>query len=1482
MNYPKKVYIQSEYCNKENAIKEDTNCIKVGNVPGSDWRLGKEDFDVEFQFVINIEDEYYELIATQGVYILSENGTKSYSARLELGKSVKVFDEKNFEYVLTIGLRINFDEESTIFDTFIELDQAENNTIKVDYNEGSPLYFISDANKNSSVIFKYEKDKLLCDIICSDFEWFLNGTEIKEKRFYLYSYDFVRIADSEFMYKKGRLYFDSRKIKCNIDSVNCLSNSLFNYPKFIRNNRLYSTINTDSIKILDPSELGEKPKLNLLTSLMPAIIMLVLCVVFRGIMGNGGAFVIFSICSMGMGLVTSIINLVKGQKEYKKSTAKRNLTYKNYIEDKRKEISVARQNELEALNSIYFSTKQDIDNIINFSTTLFDRNSNDDDFLSVYLGIGKRKALKQIEVKEQEKLEEGDELSKTPALLREKYEYINNSPIITSLLGVNAIGVVGEKNDLFSMFKNMVIDLCSRQYYSDVKLFCFLPEKEQKKYEFLKYIPHFNSDYFRNIVCDTQSRALIFDYLFKEMSARNKDNQGTNIVILVMDEWGIKSHPISQFIEDANEKGVSFIFFEEKKEYLPQYLKTVIELSGNGKGCCYESNNTQEKEEFSFEETPDSVMKEVAIKLSPIYCEEVSLDSELRKSISLFEMLNIYDVDDLNLSDRYSKSCIYKTMAVPIGINAKNTLVNLDLHEKYHGPHGLVAGTTGSGKSEVLQTYILSMAVSFHPYEVGFVIIDFKGGGMVNQFRNLHHLIGAITNIDGKEIDRSLQSIKAELLKRQECFAEAEVNHIDKYIALYKEGKVEKPLPHLIIIVDEFAELKAEQPEFMKELISAARIGRSLGVHLILATQKPAGQVNEQIWSNSKFKICLKVQTMQDSNEVLKSPLAAEIKEPGRAYLQVGNNEIFELFQSAYSGAPEHENNNEKAFSVTEVDFKGYKKIVYKKEHSKGENSRNQLDAIVEKVSRFCSENGIEKLDPICQPSLESKLDFVEDTIDKNEGTIIIGVLDDPAHQRKREAKFSVEENTMIVGSAQMGKTNLLMTIIRQVCSKMTAQEVNIYILDFASMILKNFESLKHVGGVVCASDEEKMTNTIKFLASEIGSRRNQLLKAGVSSFKSYLEMGGVDIPRIIVLLDNFVMFKELYSDEADIINNFLREGPTLGITFIVTNSSTNGISFKYMANFQNNIAFYLNDSSTYTALYGAKKVIPDEIPGRCVILEDKEVYETQVYCAFEGEKEFQRIKNISEWIKDANSVNETFSAKKIPEIPVNFIYSEYVNDKNELRIGLDYDDVADVVLEPAEVNDITIVGKQHFGMHNFIKLMINEVKRCNSEAKIILFDDYKGYFRNNEDITDYYFTRDEMLEDWKEMYVKYLENSEISNEGSVKYLIILNNIDLLNLIIDNKEAISIYKDIIVRLKRNGVYFVNSCMENEAIGFNADDIRKHTKDCRHVILFDDISNIKLLENPMSFNRKAKKQVTIGDAYYFKGKLMKRIKIPWVQ
>ncbi|GBG94781.1 hypothetical protein LFYK43_12400 [Ligilactobacillus salitolerans] len=145
-------------------------------------------------------------------------------------------------------------------------------------------------------------------------------------------------------------------------------------------------------------------------------------------------------------------------------------------------------------------------------------------------------------------------------------------------------------------------------------------------------------------------------------------------------------------------------------------------------------------------------------------------------------------------------------------------------------------------------------------------------------------------------------------------FRQYGVNHINGYTKLYKQGKTitdpkekqqypDKPLPHLFLISDEFAELKANEPDFMTELVSTARIGRSLGVHLILATQKPSGVVDDQIWSNSHFKLALKVSDPSDSNEIIKTPDAATITQPGRAYLQVGNNEIYELFQSAWSGA---------------------------------------------------------------------------------------------------------------------------------------------------------------------------------------------------------------------------------------------------------------------------------------------------------------------------------------------------------------------------------------------------------------------------------------------------------------------------------------------------------------------------------------------------------------------------------------------------
>ena len=253
----------------------------------------------------------------------------------------------------------------------------------------------------------------------------------------------------------------------------------------------------------------------------------------------------------------------------------------------------------------------------------------------------------------------------------------------------------------------------------------------------------------------------------------------------------------------------------------------------------------------------------------------------------MVRIATVNDAEQLNILNRWKINNPVLSLDTVVGVHPNGEDFKLDLHEKFHGPHGLIAGSTGSGKSEFIITYILSMAINYHPYEVQFVLIDYKGGGLAGAFENkesgvkIPHLIGSITNLDANEINRSLVSIQSELKRRQRIFNEVKDKtgestvDIYKYQKMFREGQVKEPMAHLFIISDEFAELKSQQPEFLAQLVSTARIGRSLGVHLILATQKPSGVVNDQIWSNSKFKICLKVQDRSDSMEVLKKPDAA-------------------------------------------------------------------------------------------------------------------------------------------------------------------------------------------------------------------------------------------------------------------------------------------------------------------------------------------------------------------------------------------------------------------------------------------------------------------------------------------------------------------------------------------------------------------------------------------------------------------------------
>lgn len=426
-------------------------------------------------------------------------------------------------------------------------------------------------------------------------------------------------------------------------------------------------------------------------------------------------------------------------------------------------------------------------------------------------------------------------------------------------------------------------------------------------------------------------------------------------------------------------------------------------------------------------------------QLSNFKVRENASNAAIPDMLTFLDMYKTSRVEDLDMYHKWLENRTYESMRSLIGQKAGEQPVYLDIHEKYHGHHGLVAGTTGSGKSETLQTYILSLVLNYHPHEVAFILIDYKGGGMAQSFIGLPHLAGVITNLGGNQTTRALLSINAEIKRRQRTFNEYKIKHIDAYIELYRNGEAEEPMPHLLIIADEFAELKKEQPDFVRALVSAARVGRSLGINLILATQKPSGVVDDEIWSNTRFRICLRVADKQDSNEMLKRTDAAYITGTGRGFLQVGNDEIFDEFQSGWSGAPYTPevpfNDDSKAKAVI-IGLTGKPEAVKKKKKKKGDNVKKftQLDAMVQYAANLAEENHIKPLRQIWLPPLPGifYLDDLELTWDEKQIKLPVGLADDPQNQRQFPVylDFIRDGHLLICGSAGSGKTSLVQTIL--------------------------------------------------------------------------------------------------------------------------------------------------------------------------------------------------------------------------------------------------------------------------------------------------------------------------------------------------------------------------------------------------------------------------------------------------------------------
>lgn len=1508
-----KIILSRSNLYKEIELAPDALQVKVGTGIDCDVRLRKELFfgPIELLFLKNGTE--WTVHVSDNLYITTGDVRKLITKDLRHGDKLQVKYQNSDMVLFMMDFMLDFDYESKKYE--IEIDISGKDFLTIGGNEKADIVILDPIIGEDYLSLEQNGESILLRDSNTKYGVYANGSKIDGKK-EVKNADFFSIAGYSFYYKKRKLYTEAKHaIRFNNLPVRKIENQVshFEYPDFIRSTRIQYNVPETEIEIKQPQPRPQKNKKNILFTLIPSLTMLILMVVMRGIMGSGGTFVLYSVCSMGVGIVMSVVTYIYDGKEYKTAIAKRETEYRKYIEEKEQEVIAARENELRIRNRIYESLDNDIKEVFTYGRRLFEKSKEDKDFLDVYLGEGKAEAAIPVKYTEQDFIDAEDTISRLPEEIEKKYHFINKAPIISRFKTSSGVGIVGDKAALQNMLRNITLDLATRHFYKEVKLYYVLKDSEIKSLKWIRWLRHVYNDEIgiRNIICDDESRKVLLENLYAILSNREaikKENESvqfdTNYVIFVFDLAAMRKHPVARYIENASDYGFTFVFFAEYEEYIPKRCAEIIRLnSGENSGIILESANGDIQTEFNYKQVPNTVAEMMALKLGAVYVEEVSLESELTTSISMYELLNIFSVDDLDLKERWESSQVYKSMAAPLGVKTKNEIVYLDISDRAdaHGPHGLVAGTTGSGKSEILQTYVLSMATLFHPYEVGFVIIDFKGGGMANQFKGLPHLMGTITNIDGKEINRSLLSIKAELVKRQAYLAAAGVNHINDYIKLYKKKAVVEPLPHLIIIVDEFAELKAEFPDFMKELISAARIGRTLGVHLILATQKPAGVVDAQIWSNSKFKLCLKVQTKEDSNEVIKTPLAAEIVEPGRAYFQVGNNEIFELFQSAYSGVKISPDGNDKAKSISVYSLNdwGKKTLVYtNKKKSKDQDTKNQLQAIVGYVGEYCKKANIKMLSGICLPPLE---DVVKRSnlgaFERKDLDIVVpvGIYDDPQHQEQGSYCINLSENnTYIVGSAMTGKTTLLQTVLLQLIKYYSPAEVNVYIIDCGNMTLKVFENSSIVGGVALTSEEDKVGNLFKLMFRTMEERKKIFSGKGLGTHRAYVEAGYTDLPQIILVIDNVAAFREYYDNLSEDFLGLSREGSSLGISIVATATQTNAMNYKALSNYGTRVALVCNDTNEYMNLFDRCRMEPKNIPGRGLCVMDKRILEFQTALCVDGDKEYVRADNIRKEIAASNGQYENLKAAPIPMVPEIIEFDKIkgtsiYNQKYSVPIGINYETVKYEMLDLQAVGLLATLGKEKSGRTNFVRHLFAAIQKnifgSLTEAYVIDSPERKLETLRQYGFVQKYTTDINDLESIVEIIEQILKEREQKVSRDATYdlseetliLLAVENSHFGDTVQANKGLAAKMVQLVKQYKKYKFAVIISEVENTSVPFGASEFIKYVKENKKFIVFDDLNNVKFFDVSVKQQKDNAKPLVHGDAFVCVAGAVQRIK-----
>jgi DNA segregation ATPase FtsK/SpoIIIE, S-DNA-T family len=1112
--------------------------------------------------------------------------------------------------------------------------------------------------------------------------------------------------------------------------------------------------------------------------------------------------------------------------------------YKGYLENVQR-----RLNEIVKLQSLYnahlYPDPLLLPELISQRQVLWERRPLDNDFLVTRVGLAPTALCSQLVFQEDYKAQYTLDLLQEARDLVTRYSHIDAQPLVIPLGQLGTVSVTGPRPAVIALVRAMLGEIITFHAPSEVRIVGYFPAQAAAEWSWLKWTPHARRlrpikqmqpdepEMYCMLADKIEDLQLILEtQVGPELEQRHKFNDERRLpgsgqngqeqamarkgriphLVIFLDGFS-HSGPLArvpgleEVMRDGDRMGMTVLCLCPTQEQEPSLTRARVSLAPfiGGYQLSYKET-TLGGREFEFvraDNLDPQHCEEMARNLTPLQLIDREAEIDFAQNIGLLALHNVPNLEKFDVRQLWQAVDEKQLLRVPIGIQ-KGGPLPLDLKEMAmggYGPHGLVVGATGSGKSELLRTVVTSLALTHDPFMLNFVLVDFKAGAAFADFENLPHLAGMITNLenDPQLINRMYASLLGEQQRRQNMLSRAgNLTNIRLYQAKWRKNPEMEPMPYLLIIVDEFAQLIGMYEEFLALFVKFGQVGRSLGMHMMLATQRVDEGRIRSLEGHLRYRIGLRTFKPDESTSVIGRPDAYFLPPaPGAGYFKV-DEDIFAGFKTALISTPyipPEKREVNPLDLIAEFTSTGYL-VPYQMPHASAieevEETRTEMNVVVERIAQVPEPQGGWRVHSVWQPPLKEQISL-EVVLKKSSLGVLdgsgwptrsplgklrvpIGLMDRPAEQMQVPLilDFSgVGGHLAIVGAPQSGKSTLLRTLLAALIVTHTPREVQVYGIDFGGGLLRVFEGAPHVGAICSRSAKDKMRRVLRRLKLVLVEREALFVAREIDSMEAYRQLrqqGRLDEQEfgdVFLIVDNFGQLQiDFEASDPDIISDIvhlINNGLTYGVHVVLATNLWSEIRPRLRANMGSRLELRLNDPGDSEIERKLAATLPASTPGRG-LHPAKLVFQAALPIVNGGSADLDLSvqQALEELVTRANESWDGPPAPPIRILPTEVLWSDLPilceNEPAGVPIGLEELRIGPFYLNFAS-NDahLLILGDRECGKTTLLRTWMRGLTQRNTseQVKLILVDYRKTLieFSRSEHVLTYAVSSDQVKE---------------------------------------------------------------------------------------------------------------------------------------